>query len=293
MRIVANGIGLEVDDRGPPQGEPVVLVMGLGMQLIGWPIELVNDLLARGLRVVRFDNRDAGLSEGFDHLGVPNLAIAGLRYTLRLPVRAPYRLADMAADTVGVLDALGLQRAHLVGASMGGMIAQHVAAAHPERVKSLTLIMTTSGARHLPQPGFEVRKVLMSRPDGRDRARVEAHLKRVLNVIGSPAYRPDPARLDERVRETVARAWRPKGTARQLTAVVADGDRTPLLRRLRMPTRVIHGEADPLIPVAAGHELGRLIDGAVTDIVPGMGHDLPLELLPRIAAGIAENVARG
>lgn len=292
MRVAANGIGLEVDDRGPPQGEPVVLVMGLGMQLIGWPIELVNDLLARGLRVVRFDNRDAGLSDGFDALGVPNLAIAGLRYTLRLPVRAPYRLADMAADTVGVLDALGLRRAHLVGASMGGMIAQHVAAAHPERVKSLTLIMTTSGARHLPQPGFEVRKVLMSRPDGRDPARVEAHLKRVLTVIGSPGYRPDPARLDARVRETVARAWRPAGTARQLTAVVADGDRTPLLRRLRVPTQVIHGEADPLIPVAAGRELGRLIEGAVTDIVPGMGHDLPLELLPRIAAAIAENAAR-
>lgn len=293
MRVVANGIGLEVDDRGPPQGEPVVLVMGLGMQLIGWPIELVNDLVARGLRVVRFDNRDAGLSDGFDHLGVPNLAVAGLRYTLRLGVRAPYRLADMAADTVGLLDALGLPRVHLVGASMGGMIAQHVAAAHPERVSSLTLIMTTSGARHLPQPALRVRQVLMSRPDGRDRAAVEAHLKRVLQVIGSPAYRPDPERLAERVRETVARAWRPAGTARQLTAVVADGDRTPLLRRLRVPTRVIHGEADPLIPVAAAHELGRLIHGAVTDIVPGMGHDLPLELLPRIAAGIAETVARG
>ncbi len=292
MRVAANGIGLEVDDQGPPGGEPVVLVMGLGMQLTGWPDELVADLVARGHRVIRFDNRDAGLSDGFDHLGVPNLAFAGLRYALHLGVQAPYRIADMAADTVGVLDALGLSRVHLCGASMGGMIAQHVAAKHPQRVKSLTLLMTTSGSRRLPQPGLEVRRALMSRPDGRDPDAVVAHLTRLLRLIGSPAYPPEPERLRRRLQETVQRAWRPAGTARQITAVVADGDRTPLLGAIAAPTRVIHGEADPLIPVAAGHDLVRRIAGAVGDFVPGMGHDLPLELLPRFAAGIAENAAR-
>ena len=273
MRVSANGIGLEVDDQGPPSGEPVVLVMGLGMQLTGWPDELVADLVARGHRVIRFDNRDAGLSDGFDHLGVPNLAFAGLRYALHLGVQAPYRIADMAADTVGVLDALGLGRVHLCGASMGGMIAQHVAAKHAQRVKSLTLLMTTSGSRRLPQPGLEVRRALMSRPDGRDPDAVVAHLTRLLRLIGSPAYPPEPERLRRRLQDTVQRAWRPAGTARQITAVVADGDRTPLLGAIHAPTRVIHGDADPLIPVAAGH-------------------DLPLELLPRFAAGIAENAAR-
>jgi pimeloyl-ACP methyl ester carboxylesterase len=292
MRVSANGIGLEVDDQGPPGGEPVVLVMGLGMQLTGWPDELVADLVARGHRVIRFDNRDAGLSDGFDRLGMPNLPIAGIRYFLRLPVAAPYRLADMAADTVGVLDALGLDRVHLCGASMGGMIAQHVAVKHPQRVKSLTLMMTTSGSRRLPQPGLEVRRALMSRPDGRDPEAVVAHLMNLLRLIGSPAYPAEPERLRRRLRDTVQRAWRPAGTARQLTAVIADGDRTPMLAGIRAPTRIIHGEADPLIPVAAGHDLVRCIAGAVADMVPGMGHDLPLQLLPRFAAGIAENAAR-
>lgn len=293
MRVSANGLGLEVDDQGPPGGEPVVLIMGLGMQLTAWPDELVADLVRRGHRVIRFDNRDSGLSDGFDHAGVPNLAFAGLRYFLHLPVHAHYGIADMAADTVGLLDALGLERAHLCGASMGGMVAQHVAAKHPQRVKSLTLMMTTSGSRRLPQPAMDIRRALMSRPDGRDPDAVVAHLTNLLRVIGSPAYPPEPERLRRRLSETVQRAWRPAGTARQITAVIADGDRTPMLGAIRAPTRVIHGEADPLIPVAAGHDLVRRIAGAVGDFVPGMGHDLPLELLPRFAAGIAENAARG
>jgi len=292
MRLQANGIAIEVDDQGPPGAEPVLLIMGLGMQLIGWPDELVALLLAKGFRVVRFDNRDAGLSEGFDHLGTPNLPVAALRYMLRLPVRSPYQVADMAADALGVLDALGLARAHVCGASMGGMIAQHLAARHPERVKSLVLMMTTSGSRRLPQARPHIRRALLSRPDGSDPAAVEAHLARLLHLIGSPAYPPDPERLRERVRAIVARAWRPAGTARQLAAIVADGDRTPLLGRIRAPTRVIHGQADPLVPLQAGHDLVAHIAPAVADIVHGMGHDLPLQLLPHFADGIAANAAR-
>jgi pimeloyl-ACP methyl ester carboxylesterase len=290
MRIAtAHGTALEVDDQGPPAAEPVLLVMGLGMQLIAWPDELVERLLRHGFRVIRFDNRDAGLSQGFDELGKPNLAAAGLRHLLHLQVHAPYTLADMAADTVGLMDALRLPRVHLVGASMGGMIAQHVAARHPGRVASLGLIMSTSGARHLPQPGWEIRGLLMQRPDGSDADAVVAHLERLLRKIGSPAYPPDPARLRERLRASVARAWRPAGTARQLAAVVADGDRSALLRLITAPTLVIHGEADALVPVAAGRELAQLIAGAESDFIPGMGHDLPLALITRLADGLARN----
>jgi pimeloyl-ACP methyl ester carboxylesterase len=293
MQIVANGIGIEVDDQGPAGAEPLLLIMGLGMQLVAWPDELVQLLLMRGFRVIRMDNRDTGLSQGFDHLGVPNLVLAALQHTLHLGVRSPYRVADMAGDALGVLDALGLPRAHICGASMGGMIAQHLAASHPERVKSLTLMMTTSGSRRLPQALWKVQKAMLSRPDGRDPAAVVEHLQRLLALIGSPAYPADPERQRTRLQASVQRAWRPAGTARQLAAIVADGDRSELLPRIQAPTTVIHGQADPLVPVAAGHELQGLIAGARADFVPGMGHDLPLQLLPRFADTIAGNALRG
>ena len=292
MQISANGIRLEVDDRGLPTGEPVLMIMGLGMQLVAWPEPLVQMLVSRGLRVIRFDNRDIGLSQHFDALGVPNLAWTGMRYAMHLDVQAPYSLRDMAADALGVLDALGLPSAHVVGASMGGMIAQHMAATRPERVRSLSLLMTTSGSRRLPQPGLRIRRALLSRPAGNDPTAVVAHLQRVLRVIGSPAYPPDPAQQQRNLSAMVARSWHPAGTARQIAAVIADGDRTPLLGRIAAPTRVVHGLADPLVPAAAGHDLVARIPGAVPDFVPGMGHDLPPALFERLAAGIAENAAR-
>jgi len=292
MQIVANGIGIEVDDQGLPGGEPLLLIMGLGMQLTGWPDELVQLLVSRGFRVIRMDNRDAGLSQGFDHLGVPNVPLQAVRYSFRLPVAAPYGIADMAQDALGVIDALGLQRVHVCGASMGGMIAQHLAARHPQRVKSLTLMMTTTGSRKLPQPALRVRHALVSRPRSGAVDDVVEHLEHVLQVIGSPAYPADRARQRRRLEATVRRAWRPAGTARQIVAVVGDGDRSPLLPLITAPTRIIHGQADPLVRVAAGHDLATRIRGAVADVVPGMGHDLPLELLPRFAQGIAENAAR-
>ncbi len=292
MQIVANGLRIEVDDQGPVSGEPVVLVMGLGMQLTAWPQALVDLLLARGFRVVRFDNRDTGLSQGFDEAGAPNLAWAGLKYGLHLPLQPAYRMADMAADTLGVMDALGIASAHVCGASMGGMIAQHVAASQPQRVRSLVLMMTTTGARHLPQPGLRVRAALMSRPSGRRPEAVVAHLQRLLAVIGSPGFPPDPAVQHKRLHALVARAWRPAGTARQLLAVAADGDRSSWVGGIRVPTAVIHGEADPLIPVAAGRDLATRIAAARADYVPGMGHDLPDALLPRFAETIAQNAAR-
>ncbi len=292
MRVVANGIEIEVDDQGPAGAEPLLMIMGLGMQLVGWPEELVQLLVVRGFRVVRFDNRDIGLSRYFDDRDVPSLVWAALRHSLHLPVRSPYALADMAADAVGVLDALGIERAHVCGASMGGMIAQHVAAGHAHRLKSLTLMMTTSGSRRLPQPSLAVRRALMSRPQGNDPEAAASHLQRVLGIIGSPAYPPDPAWLHARLLANVRRAYHPAGVARQLLAIIADGDRTPLLRRIAAPTRIIHGRDDPLVPVACGQDLAARIDGAVSDIVPGMGHDLPAPLLEHFADGIRENAAR-
>ena len=292
MQIQANGILIEVDDQGPRDGPVVLLIMGLGMQLIAWPEEMVAQLIGRGFRVIRFDNRDAGLSQGFESAGTPNLAWAGLRYTLGLKLSSPYSIGDMAADTLGVLDALGIRQAHVCGASMGGMIAQHLAARHPQRVKSLVLMMTTSGSRKLPQATAKVRRALLSRPKGTDPAAAVAHLTKVLTLIGSPGYRPDPERLQERLQASTMRALRPAGTARQIIAVAADGDRSPLLGGITAPTRVIHGHDDPLVPVACGHDLVARIRGAVADIVPGMGHDLPLPLLAHFADGITANAAR-
>jgi len=292
MKVRANGLMIEVDDQGPRDAPVVLLVMGLGMQLTGWPDELVALLLGQGLRVVRFDNRDAGLSDGFDHVGVPSIALNALRHSLRLPVRAPYALKDMAADAVGVLDALGIARAHIVGASLGGMICQHVAAHWPERVASVTLIMTTSGSRRLPGPTSAARRALLSQPAGRDPEALIAHSVKVFTAIGSPDYRLSPAEMRARAAASIARASRPQGSARQLLAVAADGDRTPMLARIQAPTQVIHGVLDPLVPVESGRDLVRRIPGALGDFIEGMGHDLPPQLLPRITQGIAANVRR-
>ena len=292
MQVQANGLRIEVDDQGPEDGPVVLLIMGLGMPLIAWPQALVDLLVARGFRVLRFDNRDIGLSQGFDQAGIPPIAIAGLRHLLRLPGRSPYSLRDMAQDALGVLDALGVARAHVCGASMGGMIAQHVAASAPQRVASLTLMMTSSGARSLPQPSWALKGNLVSRPtDSGEEAAVE-WVMQVLRTIGSPGYPASDESLHARARASVQRAWHPAGSARQLLAIVADGDRTPLLRRITAPTRIVHGMDDPLVPLACGKQLAQHIAGAQTDFIPGMGHDLPEALLDHFAQGIAENAAR-
>jgi len=292
MQVTANGIRLEVEDHGSPQGEPLLLVMGLGMQLLGWHDDLVALLVGRGFRVIRFDNRDIGLSQGFEQGGTPNLVLDSLRYAFGMGVKSPYTLADMAADAIGILDALDIESAHVCGASMGGMIAQRVAARYPERVKSLTLMMTTSGARRLPGASLKVQRAMISRPKDQQLATIVEHYVDLYGLIGSPAYPPGKDYLRERFTRAIRRAYRPAGTARQMVAIAADGDRTPLLGTLRPPTHVIHGAVDPLVPVAAGRDLGGRIPGATLDVVDGMGHDLPKELWPRFAAGIAGAAAR-
>ena len=292
MQVSANGIRLEVDDRGPPDGAPLVMIMGLGMQLVAWPEGLVDLLVERGFRVIRFDNRDIGLSQRFDHLGVPNLAVSAMRHALGLPVTSPYRLADLADDTAALIEALGLERAHVCGASMGGMIAQHLAARHPQRVRSLTLMMTTSGARHLPQPSLKVRLALLSRPaDPRNVDSIVDHFVRLYGLIGSPAYPTPPQQLRERIGASVRRSYRPAATVRQLAAIMADADRSPLLPHIAAPTLVIHGAADPLVPVACGRALSSSIPGARIDVIDGMGHDLPQSLWARFRDGIVANAS--
>ena len=292
MQISANGISLEVEDHGSPSGEPLLLIMGLGMQLLGWHEGFVQTLVERGFRVIRFDNRDIGLSKSFDAAGVPNLVAASVRFAMRMGVKSHYSLADMAADSAAVLDALGIDRAHVCGASMGGMIAQHLAASRPDRVKSLTLMMTSSGSRRLPGPSLKVRGALISRPDSKSIEGIVEHYVKLYGLIGSPAYPATKEYLRQRFTVSIKRSYRPAGTARQMVAIAADGDRSRILPALRMPTHVIHGDADVLVPTPAGRDLAARIPGATLDIVPGMGHDLPVELWPRFAAGIAQVAAR-
>ena len=293
MQIKANGITLEVEDHGSPAGEPLVLIMGLGMQLVAWHEDFVQSLVNRGFRVIRFDNRDIGLSENFDRLGMPNLAVAALKHTVGWPVSSPYALADMANDTAALLDVMGIPRAHICGASMGGMISQQLALRHPDRVKSLTLMMTSSGSRRLPQPAMRVRTAMLSRPDDpKDFDSIVSHYVSIYKLIGSPGYPAGDEWLTKRLSMSVQRSYRPRGTVRQLTAIAADGDRSSLLPRIKAPTQVLHGLADPLVPVEAGRQLASLIPGAKLDLIDGMGHDLPIALWPRFADGISAAASR-
>jgi proline iminopeptidase len=289
--IQSNGLTLEYQSMGDPAAAPVLLVMGLGMQLVAWPDPFCERLVQHGLRVIRFDNRDTGLSQKFDELGVPRIPRAILRALLGLRVRAAYDLDDMARDTVGLLDALGIRAAHLVGASMGGMIAQLVAAHCPERVRSLTSIMSTTGARHLRQPSMRVRRELLRRPE--DPNSVESiidNYEHLFGVIASPAYPTPREELRARIRRGVERSYHPQGFLRQLAAILACGDRSAALGRIACPTLVIHGRADPLVPFEGGVDTACRIRGSRLVLLDGFGHDLPPQLHDRFAAMIAAHV---
>jgi pimeloyl-ACP methyl ester carboxylesterase len=288
----ANGISIAYEDHGDPAAPPILLVMGLGGQLTLWPIEFVEALVARGYRVLRYDNRDIGLSTKFDAAGMPNIRRMLVRALFGLNVRAPYRLGDMANDGIGLLDALGIERAHIVGASMGGMISQHIAFTHGRRVRSLTSVMSTTGNRWLPRARKEAMAVLLRRPQTDDHETLIAIGKRAARTIGSPGYPPDEARLDARIRSDLARSYYPVGPARQLAAIIADGDRRQRLRTITAPTLVIHGDADPLVPMPGGVDTAKHIRDARLEIIPGMGHDLPLALVDRLADLIADHVGR-
>ena len=281
MKIKANGIDIEVEDTGGT-GPVVVLIMGLGMQLVAWPLQLVDALVAAGYRVIRHDNRDIGLSQKFDDKGVPNLVWESIKLKFGITPRAPYSLKDMALDTVGVLDALGVAQAHIVGASMGGMIAQRVALAAPGRTLSLTSIMSTSGAKGLPNPKAKVIRALMARPKGQDREAILKHYVHLLRVIGSPAFPMEESLVRERISAGLDRSYAPFGTMRQMVAIAADTGRARALAAITAPTLVLHGKADPLVPYACGEDTARRIAGARMVGIDGMGHDLPPEVITRL-----------
>jgi len=287
MKINANGIDIEVEDTHPGDttGRPVVLlIMGLGMQLIAWPPAMVQAIADAGFRVVRFDNRDIGLSQHFDHLGSPSLLWEGLKFRLGWRIRPPYSLQDMAADALGVLDALQVPKAHVVGASMGGMIAQRLAVLAPSRVLSLASIMSSSGARGLPEASPAVTRVLLGRPAGKGMQAAVDHAVKLFKAIGSPGFPTAEAELREKMMAAAKRSFHPQGVLRQIVAVAADSARAAALAQVTAPTLVLHGSADPLVPMACGQDTARRIPGARFESIEGMGHDLPPGVVERLLA---------
>jgi len=280
----ANGIELEYEVFG--DGDPLVLIMGIGAQMINWPEGLIDELVSRGFQVIRFDNRDVGLSSKIDGARVPRINKLLARGLLGLPVRAPYTLSDMADDTAGLLDGLGIDRAHIVGASMGGMIAQTMAIVHPSRVRTLTSIMSNTGDRwpFVAHPRA-IKSLLGKAPRNKEEA-VE-HFMNFKRVCGSTGFPFD----EQEVRDLAARAYErcfyPLGFVRQMAAIAATGDRTGALRFVRTPTLVLHGSADPLIRPAGGRATARAIPNAKLQIIEGMGHDLPRGAWPIISDAIA------
>ncbi|PHM44836.1 epoxide hydrolase EphB [Xenorhabdus mauleonii] len=287
MKITANNISIEIEDSGGETRPVVLLIMGLGMQLIDWPDEVVSQLVAAGFRVVRYDNRDAGLSQHFDHVRRSSLLWQKLRFRFGLPVRPFYSLQDMAGDAVGVLDALNIPRAHIIGASMGGMIAQRLAATYPERVMSLVSIMSSSGARHLPSAKPEIIAALLSKPDGPREDQLIAHQLKVTQAVLSPDEPFEKDKLTRHLRIALRRGgYDPNSSIRQILAIMADSGRAELLAQIRCPTLVVHGEDDPLIPMACGEDTAKRIAGAEFLPIQKMGHSFPLSFMQAQAGKI-------
>lgn len=290
-------VTLHYESLGRDDHPAIVLVMGLGMQMIVWPDELCRALVGNGFRVIRFDNRDVGLSTHLDALGAPFMPVHYLKYFLRFGVDAPYTIDDMADDTAGLIDTLALKRAHIVGASMGAMIGQTLAARHPEKIATLVSMMSTTGKRSLPSPRWAALTALMQPQAAKgDTEGAVQRMMRILRAIESRTYPADETRLRELCEQHVRRAHYPQGGARQLLAIAAAGDRSDTIRRIRAPTHVMHGDQDPLIHPEAGYDTARtIIEGggdASLSIVDGMGHDLPAPLLPRIVDEIVGHVRR-
>jgi pimeloyl-ACP methyl ester carboxylesterase len=283
---VGRGITLCYESFGDPSHPPVLLVMGLGTQMLAWHADFCTRLAERGLRVVRFDNRDIGRST---HVDAPPPTIGQLLRRSR--TTAAYTLADMAEDTAGLMRELDVSPAHLVGASMGGMIAQTLAARHPERVRSLVSIMSNTGSRIWGQPSLRTYAVLLRRaPSGRDA--YIAHIERVFAAIGSPGVPRDMEEIRELAAASYDRDHDPDGPGRQLAAIIASGNRAAELRRITAPTLVVHGKADPLVSYSGGRATARLIPGAKLLGVDGMGHDLPRAIWPRLIDAIAALASR-
>ncbi len=280
---VGGGITLCYEEFGRDEDPPILLIMGLATQMLGWPDEFCQQLAERGFRVIRFDNRDSGRSTHMP--GRPPTPVELVRR--RVP-SGQYTLSDMARDAVGLLKALQIEPAHLVGVSMGGMIAQTIAAEHPESVRSLVSIMSTTGSRVKGQPAFSVYRFLL-RQAPEDREGYSEYLRALFNVIGSPGFPRDEQRLKDVALRMFDRAHDPAAPGRQLGAIIASGNRTPALRRIRVPTLVIHGTKDKMIRKSGGRATARAIPGARLVMIDGMGHDLPEGAWPRLIGLITDH----
>jgi pimeloyl-ACP methyl ester carboxylesterase len=272
---------------GDPSNPAVLLVMGLATQMIAWHEDFCAELASRGFHVIRFDNRDVGRSTALRDRPAPTLR----QLALRSKKAASYSLSDMAADAVGLLDQLGIDRAHIVGASMGGMIAQTIAIEHPDRVLSLCSIMSNTGSRWAGQPKLATYRVLLA-VQPTDREQFIEHVLKMYRVIGSPGFDRDEDDLREIAARSYERGRNPAGSGRQLAAIIASGDRTAGLRTVRVPTVVIHGTKDPLVRPSGGRATAKAVPGARLMPIEGMGHDLPRQTWPRIIGAIVENAAR-
>jgi pimeloyl-ACP methyl ester carboxylesterase len=286
-RVAANGIQIEYETFGNPSGRPLLLIIGLGAQMIYWDDALCRDLANRGHYVIRFDNRDAGLSTKFDGAGVPNIVEIIGKILKGEEIKPPYTLEDMADDGVSLLDALGIPQAHICGMSMGGMIAQTIAIRHPSRVLSLISIYSTTGNPELPEPKPEILGILIAPPPSKREAYIE-HMLKLFKMIAGPGFGVDEAWTRKIMAESYDRSFCPQGLYRQLVAILTQKDRRAALGSLKVPTLVVHGTDDPLVPVEAGKDTAKAISGAQLMLIEGMGHDLPHGgAWPRIIEAIA------
>ena len=283
-----NGIDLCYETFGQASAPPVVLIMGLGAQMVAWPDAFCATLAGKGHHVVRFDNRDIGRSSHLTPLGVPNtMALMG-EIALRRKLVVPYTLKDMAADTIGLIDHLGIDRAHVVGASMGGMIAQEIAIDFAARLRTLTSIMSSTGDPRIPPAAPEAAAVLFT-PAPLDHDGYVKHYSNVLRVLRGPHFPEEAAEDPARVERVFARGINPAGVARQFAAILASGNRTTALKSVKTPTLVIHGDADPLVNVEGGRMTAAAVPGATLEIVSKMGHSLPRAIWPQVLDSIARH----
>lgn len=285
--IEANGIRIEYETFGDKSCPPVLLIMGLGGQMIDWDNELCEDLAVKGLHVIRFDNRDSGLSTRFDDAGVPDIMEAFTATLQGIPIDVPYSLDDMADDAAALLKALGIEKAHICGMSMGGMIAQTIAIRHPQRVLSLTSIYSSTGNPELPQPKPEIMQLLITRPPQERQAAIEFSVNLFRSIAGT-GFPFDEAWIRDLAERRYDRSFCPEGVGRQLIAILTHGNRKPALGSVAVPTLVIHGDEDPLVPFEAGKDTANAIPGSKFMIIKGMGHDLPHEgAWPQIMDAVA------
>ena len=291
-RVTANGIQIEYETFGNPSGRPLLLVIGLGGQMIHWDDDLCKDLAERGHYVIRFDNRDVGLSTKFDKAGVPNLIEIFGKIMQGEKIKPPYTINDMADDAVGLLDALGIRKAHICGMSMGGMIAQTIAIRHLSRVLSLISIYSTTGNPEVPQPKPEVTGMLIAPPPSEREANIE-HMLGVFKTIAGSEFPLDEKWTRTIMAKSYDRCFYPQGMVRQLVAILTQVNRVPALASVKVPTLVVHGTSDPLAPVEGGKDTAKAIPGAQLMLIEGMGHDLPHGgAWPRIVEAIAAHTLK-